>query len=123
MTTHPVELDVSLPADFADRLEGALESADRSRRKRAWYRRLLSLLPVALLVGPILGWRLMGSTPDGVHVAVAALAWVTFLLDVGVHVDTSMLNYLGLAQLPTIVGTLILVVLTCWLLSDKGGDR
>jgi hypothetical protein len=123
MSSHPVEYDISLPADFADRLEEALEGADRSRRKRAWYRRVLALLPVVLLVGPIVGWRLMGSTPDGVHVVIAALAWVTFLLDVGVHVDTSMLSYLGLTQLPTIVGGLILIVLTVWLLSEKGGDQ
>lgn len=123
MGTRPAEYDLSLPADFADRLEDALAGADRTRRKRAWSRRLVSLLPIVLLIGPVVGWRLTDSTGGGVHVVIAALAWVTFLLDVGVHVDTSILSYLGLAQLPTIVGVVILAVLTFWLLSDREAEE
>jgi hypothetical protein len=91
--TRPAEYGPALPADFAERLEQALDRADRRRRKRAWYRRSASLLPVLLLIGPIIAWRLMSASPDGVHVGIAALAWVTFLLDVGVHLDTSVLTY------------------------------
>lgn len=116
---HHIEHDV-LPADFGDRLEQALASADRRRRTHSWYRRLASLLPLLLLVGPVVAWRLTAATPDGVHVAVAALAWTTFLLDVGVHLDNSILSYLGLTGLPTLVGLVILTVLTFWLLTGPG---
>ena len=115
------DTQVTLPADFGERLELTLASADRERRKRSWYRRSLRVLPVLLLIGPLLSWHLTMTAPDGVHVGIAALAWVTFVLDVGVHVDTSILSYLGLSQLPTIVGALILIVLTGWLLSDGRG--
>jgi hypothetical protein len=119
---HQIQHDI-LPADFGDRLERALESADRRRRTRAWSKRVLSLLPWVLLIGPIVAWRLLETTPDGVHVTIAALAWVTFLLDVGVHLDNSILSYLGLTELPTIVGLVILVALTCWLLTDPGESK
>ena len=122
MRTGNVQYD-ALSSDFTDRLEQALAGADRQRRYRARYRRALSLLPLVLLVGPIVGWRLMGATPDGLHVGVTALAWSAFLLDVGVHVDSSVLSYLGLAELPTAVGLLILGVLTFWLLGDRGEGR
>jgi hypothetical protein len=102
-------------------LELSLAEADRERRKRARYRRALRVLPLLLLVGPILGWHLTMTTPNGVHVGIAALAWVTFMLDVGVHADTAVLSYLGLSQLPTIVGVLLLVVVTGWLLSYPRG--
>jgi hypothetical protein len=64
----------------------------------------------------------MLSTPDGTHVAVGALAWTAFLLDLGVHVDTSLLSFLGLSQLPSIVGALLMVMLTATLLWE-GSDR
>lgn len=106
----------TLPTDFADRLERSLPAADSERRRRAWTSKLRRFLPLVLLVGPLVAWRLMLSTPDGVHVTVAALAWTTFVLDLGVHVDTSVLSYLGLAQLPSIVGALLMIILTVSLL-------
>jgi hypothetical protein len=112
-----------LDPDFTARLETRLGAADRDRRRYVLWRRLRSLLPLVLLVGPIVGWRLMLSFPDGVHVTIAALAWIAFVLDIGVHLDTSLLNYLGLSALPSVVGGLILVVLTGLLLIDSGGDR
>jgi hypothetical protein len=77
---------------------------------------------LVLLVGPLLAWRLMLSTPDGVHVTVSALAWTTFVLDLGVHVDTSVLSYLGLSQLPSIIGALLMLMLSVSLLW-KGQER
>lgn len=124
----PTDLDDQLDTlngprpDFAQRLESVLPAADRDRRRREWIRRARSILPLILLVGPILGWRLMLSSPDGVHAGIDAVAWLTFVLDVGVHLDTSLLSYLGLQTLPSIVGGLIFVVLGAWLLSDLRGQ-
>src|SRR3954447_12609382 len=121
VSSERVSAETTLRADFVDRLESSLAGADRERRKRTWYRRVGQVLPILLLIGPILGWRLTLATPDGVHVGISALAWVTFLLDIGVHADTTILAYLGLSQLPTLVGVLLLVVLTGWLLVDPRG--
>jgi len=107
-----------LHTDFSDRLERSLRAADAERRRRIWLRRARRVFLVALLIGPVLGWRLMLSTPDGVHVSIAALAWLTFVIDVAVHLDTGLLSYLGLAELPTIVGALLMLLLTVSLLSE-----
>lgn len=115
-----VDSDRTLPTDFAERLEHSLAAADVERRRRAWLGRARRLLPLMLLVGPLLAWRLMLTGPDGVHVGVAALAWVAFVLDVGVHLDTAVLSYLGLVELPTAVGGLLLVVLAASFLSETG---
>jgi hypothetical protein len=72
-----------------------------------------------LLIGPLLAWRLTLSTPDGVHVVISALAWTTFILDLGVHIDTSVLSFLGLSQLPSVVGGLLMLVLTATLLWES----
>ena len=109
----------TLAPDFADRLERSLEIADRERARRQWVRRLRRLLPLCLLVGPIVGWHLMLIIPGGVHTYVDSLAWLTFLLDVGVHGDTAVLSFLGLQALPSIVGFLLLVLLTVTLLGGQ----
>lgn len=119
---RPLDPQQALPHDFAERLERSLAAADEERRRRAWAGRARRLLPLILLVGPLIAWRLMLSTPDGVHVGVAALAWTTFVLDLGVHVDTSVLSYLGLSELPSIVGALLMIMLTASLLWE-GRDR
>lgn len=119
---HPLDPHPTLPNDFADRLERSLVAADEERRRRVWVDRARQLLPLILLVGPLVAWRLMLSTPDGVTVGIAALAWTTFVLDLGVHVDTSVLSYLGLSGLPSIVGALLMVMLTLSLLWE-GKDR
>jgi hypothetical protein len=118
------EPGAGLADDFSDRLEGFLRDADSGRRRRLWYRRLRSVLPVVLLVGPLVGWRLMYASPDGVHASIDALAWVTFLLDVGIHVDTALLTYLDLSLLPTIVGGLLLLAVTATVLRNpRSGGR
>jgi hypothetical protein len=118
----PVEAD--LGEGFNRRLERALRAADVERRHRAIRRRVGSILTVLILVAPIIAWRLMLSTPDGVHIGIAALAWISFLLDVGVHIDSSILNSLGLQALPSIVGVPLLVLITGWVLSNpRAGDR
>lgn len=108
-----------LPADFADRLEVLLQSADQERRRRLTIRRAKRVVGVLLLLGPIVAWRLMLATPDGVHVGIAALAWIAFVLDVGVHVDTVFLAYLHLQALPSLVGLLLLVLVVGWLLGTS----
>jgi hypothetical protein len=65
----------------------------------------------------------MEISPSSAHVAIDALAWLTFVLDVAVHVDNSILTYLGLKVLPTIVGVLLLVLITGWLLSAPRGEE
>jgi hypothetical protein len=77
---------------------------------------------VLLLAAPILGWQLTLAFPDGFHIAITALAWLAFVLDVGVHLDTSFLSYLGLQAIPAIVGLLLLAMVTAWLLGTSGGE-
>jgi hypothetical protein len=61
-------------------------------------------------------------SPDGVHVGVSTLAWITAILDVGVHLDTAILSYLGLQALPTVVGFLLFVLVTVTLLGTSKED-
>jgi hypothetical protein len=119
MSTRHSLTEAPLTADFADRLERSLAGADEERRRRLWLRRARRLLPLVLLIGPLLAWRLTLSTPDGVHVVISALAWTTFILDLGVHIDTSVLSFLGLSQLPSVVGGLLMLVLTATLLWES----
>lgn len=116
---HVLEQPHTLPSDFADRLERSLSTADHERRRRIWISRIRRALPVVLLIGPLIAWRLTLSTPDGVHIAIAALAWVSFVLDLGVHIDTSVLTYLGLVELPSIVGVLLTIMLAVSLLWES----
>jgi hypothetical protein len=109
----------ALPSDFAERLERSLSAADHERRRRVRMARLGRALPFVLLVGPLVAWRLTLATPDGVHIAITALAWITFALDLGVHMDTSVLSYLGLVELPSIVGALLIVMLAVSLLWES----
>jgi hypothetical protein len=109
----------TLPADFADRLADTLGLADRERIRRRRLLRLQKLAVVCLLVGPILGWRLMQISPAGVHVYVGALTWIAFFLDVGVHTDGQVLSFLGLQLLPSIVGFLLFVLVTLTLLTEE----
>ncbi len=108
---------------FTLRIDLALDDADQRKRRLAWRRRMVRVIPLLLLAAPIAAWRLMMTTPDGVHVVVDALAWLTFVLDVGVQVDASLLRYLGLEALPTIVGILLLIVITMWVLYAPRSER
>jgi hypothetical protein len=117
--SRPAELHVAPGADFSQRLEAFLAEADTERRRVLWVQRIRRLLPAVLLVGPLLGWRLMVTTGTGSHVVVHALAWLTFLLDVGVHIDTAVLSYLGLRALPSVVGCLLFVLLAFSLLGGE----
>lgn len=121
-TTEQRGPDARLGTEFTERLEGFLQAADHDRRRHQWWRRVQSLLPLVLLVGPLLAWRLMAASPLGLHVIVDTLAWVTFLLDVGVRLDSAVMSYLGLQALPSIVGVLLLAVVTGWLLQSSTGD-
>jgi hypothetical protein len=112
-----------LSADFEQRLEASLEVADRERRRRHWYGRGRRTLAVVLLIGPLVAWRLTLVAPGGVHAVVEALAWMTFLLDVGVHLDTSALTYLGLQGLPTLVGALLFGLLALTFLGSSKGRK
>jgi hypothetical protein len=108
--------DVLLDEDFSSRLELALGDADAVRRRRQWQSRLARAASVALLIGPLLAWKLIGASPGGEHVVVDALVWLTFLLDAGVQVDSATLSYLHLQAVPVIVGLILLVVIGLWLL-------
>jgi hypothetical protein len=101
---------------FMLRLESSLGAADAERRRRLVRRRAQRAALAFMLLLPIVSWRLMLATPDGVHVAVGALAEVAFTLQIGVHLDTSVLSYLSLQALPTIVGVLLLAVVTAGVL-------
>jgi hypothetical protein len=114
----PRNPEPELREDFASRLDSSLARADRERRRHLIIARLQALLPIVLLVGPIVGWRLMLASPDGPHVTINALAWIAFLLDVGVHLDTTLLASLGLQALPSIVGVLIFILVTATLLGQ-----
>jgi hypothetical protein len=107
-----------LEGDFAGRLEASLSSADRDRRRRNVLRRLQAALPIVLLVGPIIAWRLLLATSGSAQVGISALAWLVFVLDVGVHLDSALLSYLNLEALPSLVGGLLFILVTAWLLID-----
>lgn len=107
----------SLDSDFSQRLESALRTADSERRRRHALRLLSRVLPAILLVGPIVAWRLILVTPGTAHIAIDALAWLTFVLDVGVHLDGSVLSFEGLQALPSVLGVLLLVLVSFTLLT------
>lgn len=115
--------EVELPADFAQRLESSLQAADRERRRRQVMARLAVALPVVLLIGPLIAWRLMLASPDGVRVMIESLAWLAFLLDVGVHIDSAVLTYVNLQAVPSIVGVALAVLLAAQLLWYPRNDE
>jgi hypothetical protein len=115
--------DPDLGDAFTRRVELSLVDADQRRRRRLWRQRVARVVPALLLISPVIGWRLMLARPDGVHVSVGALSWLTFILDVVVHIDSSVLRYLGLQALPTVVGVLLLIVITMWVLCAPRGNR
>ena len=127
MAIHPGRSDSpsapQLNADFSARLEESLTVADAERRRHQWISRLIGLLPVVLLVGPLVLWKLTSATPGGVHVAVDALVSLTLILDVGLHINTAVLTYLHLQALPFIVGTLLLLLAGSWLLRREEYDE
>jgi hypothetical protein len=108
--------DRPLGVDFVDRLDASLVQADQERRRHVWLRRVQRLLPLILLVGPIVGWRLTLASPDGVHIGISTLAWVAFILDVGLHMDTTVLSGLQLQWLPALIGALIFALVAITLL-------
>jgi uncharacterized Tic20 family protein len=116
---HSVDRDAApmeLPADFAQRLEASLRDADRGRHRRHLIDRLRYVLPLVLLIGPLIAWRLMLVSPSGAHMMIDTLAWLTFILDVGVHVDSAVLAYGNLQAIPSIVGVTLAVLLATRLL-------
>jgi hypothetical protein len=112
--------DSLLGPEFAQKLEESLLAADEARWKRVVLRWVRAALPILMLTAPIIGWRLTFFSPNGVHVAINALAWLTFLLNIGVHIDAALLAYLNMGAMPSIVGLLLFVMVTASLL---GGPR
>ena len=110
------EAAIELPADFAQRLEASLRDADRERRRLHLVDRLRFVLPLVLLIGPLVAWRLMQVSASGAHVMIDSLAWLAFILDVGVHVDSAVLAYVRLQAVPSIVGAALGVLLAVRLL-------
>ena len=108
-----------LAADFSARLEDSLSLADGERRRRQRSARLAGVVPVLLLLGPIVLWKLTSATTGGEHVAVDALVSLTLVLDAGLHVDSAVLSYLHLQALPFIVGALLLFLAGSWLLWEE----
>lgn len=117
-------LDAATPlaADFTARLQASLRDAEHERKRHLLIRRLQRVLPLIFLVGPIVAWRLMSISPGGTRAGIEALAGITFVLDVGVHLDTVLLSYLGLQILPSVVGVLLLVFITAGLLLSSDPD-
>ncbi len=110
------EVAIELPADFAQRLEASLRDADRERRRLHVVDRLRFVLPLILLIGPLVAWRLMQVSASGAHVMIDSLAWLAFILDVGVHLDSAVLTYGGLQAVPSIVGVALGVLVAARLL-------
>jgi hypothetical protein len=114
---------IELHADFAQRLEASLRDADRERRRLHVIDRLRFMLPLALLIGPLVAWRLMLVSPSGAHVVIDTLAWLTFILDIGVNIDSAVLAYGNLQAVPSIVGVALAVLLATRLLwYPRDGD-
>lgn len=107
-----------LDADFTSRLAASLTKADHERQRFAIARRARYILPYLLLAGPVLAWRLTVYAPVSTHMVIDSLGWLTFLLDVGMHMDTALLSYLNLQIVPMVVGLLLLVVVSGWLLTE-----
>lgn len=105
-----------LNPDFVDRLASSLDKADRYRRRHLLVKRGRSVLLAILLLGPLVAWHLTYTSPQGAHVVVDVLAWLALFLDVGVHLDTSLLAFLGLQALPAVVGVLLFLLVTVTLL-------
>ena len=108
-----------LGADFSARLENSLSIADVERRRRQWATRLASAIPILLLVGPLVLWKLTAATPGGEHAAVDALVSLTLVLDAGLHINSAVLSYLHLEALPFVVGTVLLLLAGTWLLWEE----
>jgi hypothetical protein len=104
------EVVAELRDDFTARLQTSLAAADRQRTRRRVASRVRTALLVVMLIGPLIAWRLMTASPDGVHVVIDALAWIAFLLDVGVHLDSAVLASLNLQAIPTLVGVALAVL-------------
>ncbi len=115
----PSKADIALDPDFTLRLESSLTQADADRRRHRLLLRARNVLLILLLLGPIVAWRLMLATPDAVHIGITTVAWLAFLLDIGVHVDTGLLGFLGLSALPSLVGFLIFALITATLLTGR----
>lgn len=113
----------SLRPDFAEQLEARLAEADRARARHARRSLLGRIGLLVLLIGPLLSWRLTAAGSGDRHLAVDALAWLTFLLNVGTRVNAQMLRYLHLQSLPTIAGVAVLVLVTAGLLWTSTGDE
>lgn len=114
---------LELEGGFSERLENSLGKADRERHRNQIARRVAAVLPVLLLATPVFAWHLVLASPGGPHAVITSLAWLTFILDVGVHTNQSVLSYLGLQMLPSVVGILLLLLVTGWLLSHSQGDE
>ena len=110
------EAAIELPADFAQRLESSLRNADRERRRLHVIDRLRFVLPLVMLIGPLVAWRLMQVSTSGAHVMIDSLAWLAFILDVGVHADSAVLAYGHLQAVPSIVGIALGVLVAARLL-------
>lgn len=106
--------------DFLERLEASLEHAEQERRRHNALERARPLLPLGLPVGSLVAWKLLFVSGASAHVVISALAWLTFVLDVGVHLNTGVLAYLNLQALPSVVGLLLLVLVTVGLLTGEG---
>jgi len=111
--------DPKLNPEFANRLEQSLERADQTLARRQWLGRIRTAAFVLILVTPILFWNLGGATHDGLGTSINLVAWLAFLLDVGVHINSGLLAYLGLRALPIAVGALIFVLVTVTLLGKS----
>lgn len=105
--------------DFLDRLSVSLADADRERQRQALLRRITRLVPLALILGTLLAWHLTFTGPNGVHLVIHTLTWLALILDTGVNIDSSLLTYLGMQTLPTIVGALLFVLVTVTLLWEQ----
>lgn len=112
-------VDAQLSDEFLVRLEASMDHADQERRRHVALQKAQPLMFGLLLIGPIVAWRLMLASSGTVHVAVDALAWLTFGLDVFVRLDGSLLSYLQLQSLPSVVGLLLLILVSVTLLTAK----
>lgn len=110
------DMAIELPADFAQRLEASLRDADRERRRLHLVERLRFVLLLVLLIGPLVAWRLMQVSASGAHVMIDSLAWLAFVLDVGVHIDSAVLAYGHLQAIPSVVGIALGVLVAARLL-------
>ncbi len=119
--------DTFLPADFVSRIEKQLRDVEARRARSTAVRRWRWLGFVVVPVVAAACWAALPWTfGDGMRALIGFASYFTVLLAVANRANASVLSYLGLGVVPTVVDVLLLIGVVSWLAwasrsSDDGG--